>query len=60
MNVKEALSRISGIIASYPGDRKVMILLQKNGKRVMASQKVRPCSSLYAELHSVTGEEVTE
>ncbi len=60
MNVKEALSRISGIIEAYPGDKKVMILLQKNGKRVMASKKVRPCSSLYAELNSVTGEEVSE
>ena len=55
--IRETLSRISGILSEYPGKRKVMILLQKTGKRVMASQRVRPCSSLYAELRSVTGEE---
>ena len=56
-DIRETLSRISGILSEYPGKRKVMILLQKTGKRVMASQKVRPCSSLYAELRSIIGEE---
>ena len=59
-NIKETLSRVSGILAAYPGNRKVMILLKKTGKRVMASQRVRPCSSLYAELRSITGEEEQE
>ncbi len=57
-NINQSLTRLSEILSHYPGNRKVMILLQKTGQRVMASQKVRPCSSLYAELHSLVEEEV--
>ena len=59
-NIKDVLTGVSEVLSRYPGERKVMILLQKTGKRVMASQKVRPCSSLYAELNSLLGTTVSQ
>ncbi|MGN1350932.1 MAG: hypothetical protein ACI4VM_08045, partial [Anaerovoracaceae bacterium] len=48
------LAQIREVLSRYPGEQKVIIRLA-DGRRIKASETVRPCHELFTALESITG-----